>query len=269
MRQGRIAAAATVIALAAVVAVPRPAPTQATHSDAALLPDLAVLPPRDFHIVVRDSGKKLLRFTTIIVNIGRGPFQLSGFDDDGFAAKKDILAVNQQILEPDGTFSQHHTGATMFWSGDGHNHWHVTDLQVSKLQNLDDEELGSIKKVGFCFVDNLPYGSSKPAYYTQAISICQTKANGRVPMGVSKNWGDTYPYTFKYQWVDITDLPNGDYRLRVFADPVGRPRRAVHRVGRDQQRRLGQDPDPGATGHRPEQEPPPVALGKGATMASP
>ena len=39
-------------------------------------------------------------------------------------------------------------------------------------------------------------------------------------MGVSKNWGDTYPYTFKFQWVDITDLPNGDYRLRVIADPA-------------------------------------------------
>ena len=54
-------------------------------------------------------GRRLLRFTTIIVNIGHGPFQLSGYDDDGFAAKKDILSVNQQILEPDGTFSPHHT----------------------------------------------------------------------------------------------------------------------------------------------------------------
>jgi hypothetical protein len=223
MHLGRVAAAAIVMALAAVVVVPRPAPTLATHSENARLPDLAVLAPRDFRIVLRDSGRTLLRFTTIIVNIGRGPFQLSGFDNDGFAAHKDILSVNQQILEPDGTFSQHHTAATMFWSGDGHNHWHVTDLQVSKLQNLEDEEVGSIKKVGFCFVDNYPYGSAKPPHYTQAISICQTKANGRVPMGVSKNWGDTYPYTFKYQWVDITDLPNGDYRLRVIADPAEVP----------------------------------------------
>ena len=111
----------------------------------------------------------------------------------------------------------------MFWSGDGHDHWHVTDLQVSKLQNLEDEEVGSVKKVGFCFVDNYRYGSTKPPHYTQAISICQTKANGRVPMGVSRNWGDTYPSTFKFQWVDITDLPNGDYRLDVIADPADVP----------------------------------------------
>jgi hypothetical protein len=218
----RVGAAATVIALAAILA-PRPVPTVATHSENARLPDLAVLAPRDFRIVVRDSGKRLLRFTTIIVNIGDGPFQLSGYDDDGFAAKKDILSVNQQILEPDGTFSRHRTNATMFWSGDGHNHWHVTDLQVAKLQNLEDEDVGSSKKVGFCFVDNFRYGSSKPPHYTQAIDICFTKANGRVPMGISKNWGDTYPSTFKYQWVDITDLPNGDYRLRVIADPAEVP----------------------------------------------
>jgi hypothetical protein len=220
-RRGVVAAAA-VITLAAVL-VPRPVPTLASHSEDARLPDLAVLAPRDFRIVVRDSGRRLLRFTTIIVNIGKGPFQLSGYDDDGFAAKKDILSVNQQILEPDGTFSRHHTAATMFWSGDGHDHWHVTDLQVSKLQNLEDEDVGSIKKVGFCFVDNYRYGSAKPPHYTQAISICQTKGNGRVPMGVSRNWGDTYPSTFKYQWVDITDLPNGDYRLRVIADPADVP----------------------------------------------
>jgi hypothetical protein len=222
MRRRRVAATAVVIALAAVL-VPRPVPTVATHTEDARLPDLAVLAPRDFRIVVPDSGRRLLRFTTIIVNIGRGPFQLSGYDDDGFAGKKDILSVNQQILEPDGSFSRHRTDATMFWSGDGHDHWHVTDLQVSKLVNLANEEVGTIKKVGFCFVDNYRYGSSQPPYYTQAISICQTKANGRVPMGVSRNWGDTYPWTFKYQWVNITDLPNGDYRLRVTADPADVP----------------------------------------------
>ncbi len=222
MHRRRVAAAAIVIALAAVLA-PHPVRTLATHSENARLPDLAVLAPRDFRIVVRDSGKRLLRFTTIIVNIGDGPFQLSGYDDDGFAAKKDILSVNQQILEPDGTFSRHHTDATMFWSGDGHNHWHVTDLQVARLQNLEDEEVGTVKKVGFCFVDNYRYGSSQPPHYTQAIDICFTKSNGRVPMGISKNWGDTYPSTFKFQWVDITDLPNGDYRLRVIADPTEVP----------------------------------------------
>jgi hypothetical protein len=223
MHRRRAAGAATVIALAAIVLAPGPTPTTATHSEDARLPDLAVLAPRDFQIVVRDSGRRLLRFTTIIVNIGNGPFQLSGYDDDGFAARKDILSVNQQILEPDGTFSRHHTDATMFWSGDGHDHWHVTDLQVSKLQNLENEDLGSAKKVGFCFVDNFRYGSSQPPHYTQAIDICFTKSNGRVPMGISKNWGDTYPSTFKFQWVDITDLPNGDYRLRVIADPAEVP----------------------------------------------
>lgn len=223
IKHALVAAVATVIALAAVVAVPRPTPTQATHSPDARLPDLAVLPPRAFRVVVRDSGRRLLRFTTIIVNIGRGPFQLSGYDDDGFAAKKDILSVKQQILEPDGTFSPHSTTATMFWAGDGHDHWHVTGLQVSKLQNLADEEVGNIAKVGFCFVDNYRYGSHKPAHYTSAISVCQTKQNGRVPMGVSRNWGDVYPSTFRFQWVDITDLPDGEYRLSVIADPAEVP----------------------------------------------
>jgi len=107
----------------------------------------------------------------------------------------------------------------MFWAGDGHDHWHVTGAQVSKLQKLGGQDVGTIKKVGFCFLDSYRYGSSRPARYTSATSVCQTKPNGKVPMGVSVRWGDIYPSTFAYQWVDITGLPNGDYKLKVIADP--------------------------------------------------
>ena len=254
MQQARLAAVATVIALAAVVAVPRPAPTQATHTPDARLPDLAVLAPRDFRIVVRDSGRRLLRFTTIIVNIGRGPFQLSGYDDDGFAAKKDILSVKQQILEPDGTFSPHNTTATMFWAGDGHDHWHVTGLQVSKLQNLADEEVGSVAKVGFCFVDNYRYGSSKPPHYTSAISVCQTKQNGRVPMGVSTELGRHLPVHVQVPMGRHHRPAGRKVQAQGHCRSRGRSGGLVHRVRRDEQRWLGKDPDRRATGHGPVEE---------------
>jgi len=75
----RRAAAAAITIAVALAAGQDVAPTRASHSANALLPDLAVLPPSDFRIVVRDSGRRLLRFTTVVVNIGRGPLQLLGF----------------------------------------------------------------------------------------------------------------------------------------------------------------------------------------------
>jgi hypothetical protein len=181
-----------------------------------------VLAPSSLSIVVRDSGRRVLRFTSIVANVGRGPFQLAGYDPkDGLASKGDTLAVRQQILEADGTFSSHRTVATMFWSGDGHNHWHVTDIQVAELHSLEAENLGGrYKKTGFCFFDSYRYTSTKPGYYTTARSVCQTNSSGRVRMGVSVNWADIYPSTIAYQWVDITGVPDGRYKLMVFADPA-------------------------------------------------
>jgi hypothetical protein len=196
------------------------APAAAGVSPDARLPDLAVLPPSSLQIVVRDSGRRVLRFTSIVVNVGRGPFQLAGYDPtDRHASRNDVLSVRQQILQADGTFSSRRTTATMFWSGDGHNHWHVTDIQVAQLHSLEAENVGGrYKKTGFCFFDSYRYTSTKPGFYTAARSVCQTNASGRVPMGVSVKWGDIYPSTIAYQWVDITDVPNGKYKLRIFAD---------------------------------------------------
>jgi len=214
-------ALAMVIAFAAVALGPAARSAHAAPSPDALLPDLAVLAPSEFSIKITTSGRKRLHFTSRVVNIGRGPFQLKGYDPaDGNAQVGDTLSVRQQVREPDGSLSRHESGATMVWSGDGHDHWHVTGLQDIRLQSLDDDVLGRVKKIGFCFLDSFPYGSSQPSRYNAAHQVCQTGGDGSVQMGISVKWGDTYPSTIAFQWIDITDLPNGKYRLRVLADPA-------------------------------------------------
>ncbi len=37
-------------------------------------------------------------------------------------------------------------------------------------------------------------------------------------MGLSVGWADHYAYLLPYQWIDITGLRPGTYRLRVRAD---------------------------------------------------
>jgi lysyl oxidase len=212
--------AVVVLASAAISLGADAGPAAAGVNPDARPPDLAVLPPSDLRIIVRESGRRVLRFTSIVVNVGRGPFQLAGYDPvDEHASKNDILAVRQQILEADGTFSSHVTAATMFWSGDGHNHWHVTDIQVAELHSLEAEDLpGSYKKTGFCFFDSYRYTSTKPGFYTPARNVCQTRSSGRVRMGVSVRWADIYPSSIAYQWIDVSEVPDGRYKLKVFAD---------------------------------------------------
>ena len=40
-----------------------------------------------------------------------------------------------------------------------------------------------------------------------------------VMMGLSVGWGDQYSASTNFQWIDITGLPNGRYRLTATADP--------------------------------------------------
>jgi hypothetical protein len=212
---------APVLAIAAALALlgfgPTVIPAQAAVT--ARLPDLAVLAPFDFKIQITSTGRRLLRFSTVIVNIGKGPFQLYGYDEDGVASKGDTLRVRQQILQSDGTWRERNTTATMAWAADGHDHFHVADLQRFKLQNLRADTLLTTTKTGFCFLDSYPYGSTKPSHYNKANSVCNVASNKRVPMGVSTRWGDIYKSTIAFQWIEITGLAKGDYLIKIIADP--------------------------------------------------
>jgi hypothetical protein len=46
------------------------------------------------------------------------------------------------------------------------------------------------------------------------------RADGTVPMGLSVGWGDEYPSTIAFQYIEITGLPNGDYLVNLEADPA-------------------------------------------------
>jgi len=187
---------------------------------ALVLPDLAMVPPHDFSILQTGDGRKLLRFTTIAVNLGPGPFQVVGFDPvDGKAWGWDILDVKQQMKRSDGSWVERATTAKMQWAGDGHNHWHIVGYQVFKLQPLGSTTtLRLAQKTGFCAFDSYLYGSRKPAFYTWE-KTCRTRDDGTVFEGTSPRWGDIYKSTLAFQWIDITGLPPGDYKLKVIVDP--------------------------------------------------
>ena len=185
-----------------------------------LLPDLAMMAPWEFRIETTSSGRKRLRFTTVAVNIGQGALRVIGFDPkDGVAQVGDTLSVRQEIRQSDGTLTKRATAATMTWSGDGHNHWHIDGYEKFWLQKLDGTVLNYVRKTGFCAFDSYWYGSSASAWYTDARSVCRTNSNGQVLMGTSKRWGDIYRSTIAYQWIDITGLPNGIYKLYIAVDP--------------------------------------------------
>jgi hypothetical protein len=215
---------ARAIAIAAAVALfgfgPTAEPVRAAVT--ARLPDLATLAPFDFRIEQPTSGTRLLRFSTVVVNVGAGPFQLYGYDEDGAAKRTDSLLVRQQILQSDGTFVDRNTTATMAWGTDGHDHFHALGLQRIELQAAQGSSLLRSAKTGFCFLDSYEFRSKEASHYNRDNFVCQVAPTRSVPMGISVGWGDIYKATFAFQWIDVTGLPAGDYVISLVVDPPGR-----------------------------------------------
>jgi hypothetical protein len=184
-----------------------------------LLPDLGLKHPAA-NIQIEDTGtRKLLRFNSTIVNIGDGPFEVTGRRPDTNTTE---MTSTQRIYDSNGDYRDRSNTATFFYSGDGHEHWHVKDLEHYELFALDGS--GNPRegvKNGFCFYDNHNWGSNEPEYYRQAGCEPGNPSALKVTMGMSRGWGDTYRYNLPTQYIDITGLPNGRYRLQITADEGG------------------------------------------------
>ncbi len=179
------------------------------------MPDLGMAHPKGLQIQ-NTGSRKLLRFDSIVVNVGAGPFELHGQR----AAGASTMTTTQRVFDDAGGSRYVATPAIMYFGGDGHYHWHVRDLEEFELVRLDNGRLvGTGAKHGFCFFDNYPYGSGNPAHYTTSSGACGGGTSAtRTMMGLSSGWGDIYGRNLPDQYIDITGLTSGRYRLRATAD---------------------------------------------------
>ena len=204
-----------------MVALAAPAPVGASHGDS--LPDLGMAPITDLRVETTDSGRRLLRFTTVIVNVGAGPFETTGIGQGAgvMDSVSQRIYTDDTVTYPDG-YRDLPTTAEMYFAGDGHSHWHVRDLELYELHPLVENpvRVGVGAKQGFCFWDNAAYRLTLPGAPQSAVyrSCGNSGSLTSVTMGLSIGWGDTYRWSTVGQWVDITGLTAGSYRLSATAD---------------------------------------------------
>jgi len=85
-----------------------------------------------------------------------------------------------------------------------HQHFHLKDFNGYKLIDCDGGEVAGNKQA-FCMVDIEPVAGSGPRQFTD----CNTN------QGISAGWADVYGSHLDCQWIDVTDLPDGDYVLEA------------------------------------------------------
>lgn len=120
--------------------------------------------------------RELVRFTTHIKNIGDVDYYI-------------------------GPTSQNGTTQQFEW-GDCHNHFHYKGYAEYILFEMDGTALPIGFKNGFCVMD-LECSDGGTAQY------------GCSNMGISAHCGDIYGSGLSCQWIDVTDIPDGQYQLVV------------------------------------------------------
>jgi hypothetical protein len=189
-----------------------------------LLPDLGMAKLSTIKVdTTTMPGHRLLRYTAILVDVGAGPLELIGSRPD--ASTPDMTAV-QRIHDSSGGSSDIPINTTMFYAGDGHNHWHTSDIEGGTLTRVDNGiQVGALAKHGFCFFDNVKYRLTLPGA-PQSATYLNSGCDPNQPnaltadMGLSVGWGDSYPASTNLQWIDVTGLPNGKYKLSAVANPT-------------------------------------------------
>ena len=184
-----------------------------------VLPDIAPAPPLDLQLTHED-GRWLLRFTTLLVNVGNGDFILRATrGDTGWEVDQDVPYSKSGAMVV-------RTPAMLVWGGDGDDHWHVRRIAINRLVPLgkDGQPVPGAKgwpdaKIGFCYYDGIRQldDASQEAVYSRH-SCGSSTSDTAVGMGLSWGWGDLYPFELPGQDVDVTDVPDGSYRLRVAVD---------------------------------------------------
>ncbi len=204
-----------VLASLLMVVLLAPAPGASAASDR--LPDLAMAKLQNI-VTDRTDGRRLVRFSAIIVNVGSGPMEVRSERPDTSSSWS-----SQQVIYDDAGGSR--TVATpsveLIYGGDGHNHWHVKNLERYSLVPVSGtgERVGA--KVGFCFFDNYQYklslqGAPQAAQYPR--TSCGNRYSRTLRHGLSVGWGDKYQWSLPDQYIDTTGLPDGNYRLWATAD---------------------------------------------------
>jgi Lysyl oxidase len=207
---------ARLLVLAPLLTVALLAPAGGASAASDRLPDLAMAKLQRL-TTDNTGGRRLLRFSAIIVNIGAGPMEIRSQR----ATTSSSWSSQQVVYDDAGGSRMVPTGVGLVYGGDGHNHWHVKDLESYELVPSGGGAKRLGQKAGFCFFDNYQYklslpGAPQSAQYPR--SACGNQTSRTLRHGLSVGWGDNYQWSLPDQYIDTTGLPNGNYRLWATAD---------------------------------------------------
>jgi hypothetical protein len=183
--------------------------------------------------MVEDGAETCLRFDQIIANRGEGPVEIAWDVPTGSTPDADAppFPVSQRIYESDGAFTDRPGGTVSYHAVHGHYHYSSfanallwrSDRRGAKLGNTP---LKASHKVSFCMADiRIDAWGEKgdgPRKYYAPDCLFPSASDGvtdQYRQGINNGWADVYDWYIPDQYIEVTGVPSGYYRLEFCADP--------------------------------------------------
>ncbi len=190
-----------------------------TWPDRDSLPDLMALPAWGIG-THHQGGRDLLTFNATEWNAGPGTMVIEGFR----SRDEDLMDAFQYFLVDGEPVGRAPIGQLEF--SHKHQHWHFEQFTKYSLLDADGETSAVSKKRSWCLgntdgIDLTVPNANWSADGGDIFSMCGGPESIWIREVLDVGWGDTYAQSVAGQAFDITNLPNGDYWLRVQVNPTG------------------------------------------------
>jgi hypothetical protein len=179
-----------------------------------------------------DGAQTCLRFDQIIANRGAGPIEITYDVPTGATPSADMpFPVSQRVYQSDGSFIDR-PGGTVTYHGI-HQHYHYSSFANALLWRSDrrgaklgDEPVTASHKVSFCMADiRIDAWGEKgdgPRKYYAPDCLFPNSSDGVTDhylQGVNNGWADVYDWYIPDQYIEVSGVSSGYYRLEFCADP--------------------------------------------------
>ena len=179
-----------------------------------------------------DGAHTCLRFDQIIANRGVGPIEIAWDVPTGSTPEPSVaLPVSQRVYNSDDSFTDRPGGSVTFH--DVHGHYHYSSFANALLwrsntsgAKLGDAPVAASHKVSFCMADiRIDAWGEKgdgPRKYYAPDCLFPSASNGVVDQyrqGVNTGWADVYDWYIPDQYIEVSNVASGYYRLEFCADP--------------------------------------------------
>jgi hypothetical protein len=185
------------------------------------VPDLQALPSHSLSVSHnRRNEHDYLNFGATIWNAGSGPLVIEGFRNGA----AEVMPATQFIYRDGQPVSSSVVGQFEYDNRRGHHHWHMEDIAQYDLLDGDGNRVVLSGKQSFCLAPTDPIDLTLPGAEWQPDqaslwSACDGETAIWLREVLPAGWGDTYFQGVAGQSFNITGLANGQYQVRVTADP--------------------------------------------------